>query len=259
MTNEQYEQQRENYFNSLSGTPKGANGTFRCEICKDKGYIDELEPNLYGDMVNHVMRECKCRKKQKILDAAECSGLDGTLQLCTFKTFEANEDWQKGIKETAQAFCEDERARCFYIGGQSGCGKTHICTAIFGTLIKKGFKALYMRWEEESRKLKAVTNDMRYEDLIRKYKDTPVLYIDDFLKVQSGGAPTEADIKLAFNLINSRYMDNNKITIISSEKTLDELLRYDEATMGRIVQMAGKYQLEIKRDKEKNYRTRKTK
>lgn len=251
--NEEYEIQRMNFYNSLPAKGK-EDGSFTCKICKDKGFVDTLEPNLFGDMVNHVLRECRCRRKTKILNVAERSGLDSLLRVCTFERFETLEAWQKQIKDGAQAFCNDESARCFYIGGQVGCGKTHICTAIFGNFIKKGYKALYMKWDEESRKLKAVTNDLRYSEMVKKFKEAPVLYIDDFFKVQNGGVPTEADVKLAFNIINERYMDNNKITIISSEKNFKELMKYDEATMSRIYQMAGKYQWSIEKDPSKNYR-----
>ena len=111
-----------------------------------------------------------------------------------------------------------------------------------------------MLWCDESKYLKSIANDNSYKDEIEKYKTVPVLYIDDFFKVQAGTTPSEADIKLAFEIINSRIIDNDKITIISSEKILDEIIDYDEATMSRIYQMAGKYKLAIAKDRNKNYR-----
>lgn len=134
------------------------------------------------------------------------------------------------------------------------CGKTHICTAIAGHYIKAGKEVKYMLWCEEAKKLKALVNDKSYQDLIRIYKTVDVLYIDDFLKVKSGESPTPADINLAFEIINHRLIENNKITIISSEKKLDELMEYDEATMSRIYQKTGVYKLNINKDISKNYR-----
>ena len=42
------------------------------------------------------------------------------------------------------------------------------------------------------------------------------------------------DVNLAFEIINARYNTSGLITLISSERTLDELMRIDEATASRI-------------------------
>lgn len=134
------------------------------------------------------------------------------------------------------------------------CGKTHLCTAIATDYIKKGYELRYMLWIDDSKMLKSLANDFAYQDKINIYKNVDVLYIDDFLKVKQGGEPTTADIVLAFEILNSRVMDDEKVTIISSEKTIDELLDYDEAMMSRIVQKCGRYKLNIGKDRSKNYR-----
>ena len=51
-------------------------------------------------------------------------------------------------------------------------------------------------------------------------------------------------------------MNPEQITIISSEKTMMNLLEYDEATMSRIYQHTGKYKTDIPKDIKKNYRLR---
>jgi DNA replication protein DnaC len=81
-----------------------------------------------------------------------------------------------------------------------------------------------------------------------------ILYIDDFLKVRNGEEPTNGDLNLAFEIINHRLLDKEKSTIISSEKTLDEIIMYDEALMSRVYQNAGEYNISIKQDRNKNYR-----
>ena len=62
--------------------------------------------------------------------------------------------------------------------------------------------------------------------------DTAVLYIDDMLK----GRLTETDVNVMYEIVNYRYM-NNLPLIISTEKNLDELLVFDEATGSRIIEM----------------------
>lgn len=86
-------------------------------------------------------------------------------------------------------------------------------------------------WREMAPKLKALVNERElYEAKMDKFKEADVLYIDDFFK----GNITAADINLAFELLNSRYNSRSKITIISTERTVEDLIEIDEALGSRI-------------------------
>ena len=80
----------------------------------------------------------------------------------------------------------------------------------------------------------------------------PILYIDDFLRNKQ---PTQAEIKLAFSIIDTRYQNGLK-TIISSEKSLKELHGIDEALTGRIYERTNKkeYYIDISRNPNYNFR-----
>ena len=96
-----------------------------------------------------------------------------------------------------------------------------------------------MLWRDESVKLKATVNDaVQYEKMMQELKTVEVLYIDDFFKIgqMDGGMqkPTAADISLAFEILNYRYNHADKVTIISSESTLEEIFAIDAAVGGRI-------------------------
>lgn len=235
-------------FNKTVGNLNNDDG-YDCDICKNKGcimYITE-DNTLY-------QRDCKCKKIRNILFKARRSGLGNILSDMTFDKYTSPNPWQVEIKNKAISFCSDDNSNWFYIGGQVGCGKSHLCTAIAGYYIKQGRDVVYMLWCEESKKLKAIANDIAYQSEVKKYKDAEVLYIDDFLKVRSGSSPSDADVNLAFEIINHRLLKDDKITIISSEKTLDEIMDYDEATMSRIFQKTGNYKINIEKDRNKNYR-----
>lgn len=247
---QEYEQKKIEWYNQTVGNLNEADG-YNCDICRNKGYIARLDEQGY-----EVHRPCKCQKIRATLKRAKRSGLGDIITEFTFDKFKDTEDWQKLIKNTAQAFCKDDNAKWFYIGGQVGAGKSHICTAIAAHYIKTGQEVKYMIWSEEAKKLKSLANDISYQTEIDIYKNVDVLYIDDFLKVKNGENPTTADINLAFEIINHRLLESSKITIISSEKTLDELMDYDEATMSRIYQKTGNYKLNIGKDRNKNYRLR---
>lgn len=223
---------------------------YNCDLCKNKGHIAYIK----DDMSSLYLSECKCMPIRKSIQRMTKSGMNGDFNKCTFEDFNTADDWQRKLKQKAMDFCGDDSAKWFFIGGQVGCGKTHICTAIVKHYLLSGKNVIYMLWCEESKRLKAVANDDRYSTGLKKYLDAEILYIDDFLKTRKGVAPTDADINLAFEIINHRVIGGDKITIISSERTLDELIEFDEATMSRIFEKAGNYRLNIPQDMKKNYR-----
>ena len=118
----------------------------------------------------------------------------------------------------------------------------------------------YMPWRDKIAELKAMSldNDRRAE-IIHGYKTAQILYIDDLYKVgraaDGSSNPTGADIGLAFEIINHRYI-NHLSTIISTEKTPQELVEIDEATGSRVIEMAGGNVFSLPRDTKSNYRLR---
>ena len=245
----EWTQKQVELFNNTEGKLHLKDG-YSCPYCKNKGIIAKTDSE--GVEVHYY---CGCMKTRKNLYEARKSGLKAVLSSFTFKNYKTDELWQKKIKDTAAAFCKDANANWFFIGGQPGCGKTHICTAISSFYLKSGYSVKYMNWCEDSKKLKGIIGDfLLYEKEFLPFKKAQVLYIDDFLKTKSGEEPTKGDINLAFELINHRLMNSGYITIISSEKTIAELCAFDEATMSRIYQCTGQYKLTINRDVRKNYR-----
>lgn len=248
---EDWKQQQIDMYNKSSGNLNEFDG-YNCDICHNKGFIARLDENGY-----EVHRFCNCQKVRNTLRRAKRSGLGDILSDFTFDKYNALEQWQIDLKNKAQAFCEDDAAKWFYIGGQPGCGKTHLCTAIAAHYIKRGKDVKYMLWCEEAKKLKSVVNEFaEYQTAVNELKNVDVLYIDDFFKTQHGEQPTKGDINLAFEIINHRLMNPELITIISSEKTLMDMLEYDEATMSRVYQHTGIYKIIIPKDLKKNYRLR---
>lgn len=229
---------------------------YNCDICKNKGYI--LKPELYRGVYNEVQCTCRCTKIRKTIRSLKRSGLENVVHDYTFDKYIATEDWQKSVLDTAKRYIDESKNDWFFFGGATGAGKSHICTAIAISLLKQGKEVKYMLWQDESKNLKARVNDIDYGDLIEKYKTVDVLYIDDLFKTGKDGTqkkqrPTTGDINLAFEIINARYV-GKKITIISSECTITDLIDIDEATAGRIKQKSGLYCLNIAPDRSKNYR-----
>lgn len=220
---------------------------YDCPLCKNKG----LRYRIRGEEI--VSSQCECIKTRHSLYLMRESGIHQTVNEKTLDDFKDVEIWQSGMKDKAKKYIEEKSNKWFFVGGQSGCGKTHICTAICMELIKKGNSLIYMKWADATRELKDAANDFYYEEIIKKYKDIDILYIDDFFKVQSGCMPTSSDVRIAFEILNSRLLAGKK-TIISSEFTLKDLLKVDEATVSRIFEMSNPYVVSIGKDSKKNYR-----
>lgn len=256
----EYEQRKADAYNASTGSLHIADG-YECEVCKNKGYIATVQgPEPFG-YYSETLTPCKCQKARKALLRLYRSGLKNSVKSCTFDKYEAAEPWQQTIKDAARRFVADKENNWFYIGGQSGAGKTHLCTAITVDYIRKGYEARYMLWRDEISAIKADINEPKAAETIKGLKEAPVLYIDDLFKMGKDAdgkvkMPTAADINIAFEIINYRYNNPDFVTIISSERTLSELLNIDEAVAGRIAEKAkvNGYCINLKKDPSRNYR-----
>ena len=217
---------------------------YDCHKCKNKGYIAVVNDDVMA------MAYCSCRTIRLSRRLLAESGINEDY---TLETYNPSEEWQKRILVKAKAYLVNPQG-WFYMGGQVGSGKTHICTGIVRELIEFGNEARYMLWRDDSTKLKANVNHPEdYANLIEPLKTVKVLYIDDFWKSNTG-EPTVADVNLAFEILNARYNRKDLITIISSEYYLDELMEVDEAVGSRIFERARDNRLDVARDGKRNYR-----
>ena len=239
--------------NELEGKLTG----YDCAKCKNKGYIYRVEERVdsYGKpYYAEIACKCECMRVRDELRRIDNSGLSKLLKRYTFKAYEASEDWQQYALKEACAFAKEPDG-WFYYGGQPGCGKTHICTAIVGYLLKQGRAAKYMLWQDDITKIKQAVNDGEMYDAINySYKAAVILYIDDFYKTLRGDFVSTADVNATFKIINYRYNEELP-TIISSEFSLQQIVEIDEALGSRIAEMAN-HKIFIERDPKKNYRFR---
>lgn len=258
VTPREYEQFKVDNFNEADGNRHLEDG-YECSICKNKALIAHLKEHEDGTF-SHYVTPCKCDEIRKSIIRLNKSGLKNIIKDYRFSNFEDSEPWQKTIKTAAMEYAKNPDG-WFYLGGQSGSGKTHLCCAICRDLIYAGKEVQYFMWRNDIVKIKAsVNNSEEYSKLIDKYKTCEVLYIDDFFKTgmskdDNANKPTQADINVAFEIINDRYNDPSLLTIISSELFENELLDIDEAIGGRIYERAKAFT--IGRDRKRNHRIKK--
>ena len=244
------EQIKVDSYNASAGERHLEDG-YDCPICKNKGIAMRLD--VTNGYPRGVFGDCKCIPIRNAILRMRRSGLKDIIKDYTFGKYDDVDPWQKSIKAVAMEYANDPHG-WFFIGGQSGSGKTHICTAICRELLLQGRGVLYMLWRDEVVPLKAmVTESADYVAAIEKYKNAEVLYIDDLFKTGKDQRPTGGDVNVAFEILNHRY--NSKLpTIISSECTTSALLDIDEAVAGRILERAIPFNLMP--DRARNYRLR---
>lgn len=229
LTEAEYERKKVDDYNASEGTLTG----YDCPVCHNKGLIMFLDKE--GE---RRLRDCQCMAQRRSIRYLARSGLSKVLDTYSWDRWKTPEQWQEEFVNAAKEYAAEPKG-WFMAAGKPGTGKTHICTAICGDLLRKGYEVRYLLWREFTTQAKAVlTDDEAYRDLVEPYKRVPVLYLDDLFKTGKGQEPTTGDCNLAFELINSRYADPTKITLISTELTAERLLDIDEAIGSRIYERA---------------------
>lgn len=237
MTDEEYEQLKVQSYNDSPGTLTGVD----CPICHNKGFIMVLEP----ETLEHKLRDCKCMAERRSIRYLAQSGLSKVLDTYSWDRWKCVEPWQNAFMEAAKSYAQHPHG-WFLAAGRPGTGKTHICTAICGDLLRSGYEVRYLLWRDFTTQAKAILTDREgYAELVEPYKRVPVLYLDDLFKIGKGQEPTTGDCNLAFELINFRYSNPEKLTIISTELTVDKLLDVDEAIGSRIFERAKDYYFDL--------------
>lgn len=259
------EQEEAQYRADLDNKTKGdLDDGVDCPKCLNRGFITEVRFDERFKKFYTVAVPCICQKQRAANRRLRRSGLAEVLEKKTFDAYETPNEGRKIVKDAAMRFASDPGDRWFFIGGQSGAGKSHLCTAIAGELLKKGKELRYMLWRDEIVHIKAVVNDPdQYGTVMDSLKRAEVLYIDDLFKIGKDDKgqvkmPTAGDVNAAFELLDYRYRVSGLTTIISSERTLPELNEIDEAIAGRIAEKSkeGGFCLNLKKDPEWNWRMR---
>jgi len=231
--------------NSMPGALTG----YDCKACLNRGYSTRLDEHGF-----EVTVPCACIKTRNSMRMAERSGLKDVLQSLTFQSFQTPEPWQAKLKGAAMRFAEKPDGAWFFVGGNPGGGKTHICTAICAELLSRGMEVRYFVWPSDIRRLKSLVNDGEYDQVFRDFADAQVLYIDDLFKSRSDSDLTASDIGRTFELINRRDQQPDKITLFSSERNIEAVIRIDEATGSRIFRRARGTLFDIGKNPKRNWR-----
>lgn len=241
---------------------EGSKTGYDCPICKNKG----VNYRISSETGSIVAVPCQCETIRQAARNAQKSGVGDMLKRCTLESYRATADWQKSALQTARDFLTHPDGNWLYMGGQVGSGKTHLCAAVTGELLHRGIRAVYAMWRTEVQYLRSHANDPEYKKRMEELCGVPVLYLDDFLKVENGEyqrtrtmgppSPSGSEIRTAFEIVNARYNSRKTITIFSSEHFLDDIHSFDSGIASRIAERCQKKRFlrEIERSEDRNMR-----
>lgn len=202
-------------------------------------------------------KKCECYEARMTVRRLETSGMSAEFRGKDFSSFETKGDKVLTMaKKICVAYVENfpqirsMRNNSIILMGQPGSGKTHLMAAMAREICEKHFVGFrYLEYRAEITRLKSlVLDNENYAKEILRWKDTPLLVIDDLLK----GKITDADINVMFEIVNYRYLRSMPM-IISTEKDADAILDFDEAVGSRILEMCKGRIIEIAGEKY-NYR-----
>lgn len=222
-----------------------------CPKCNDRGYV--LRTDERGI---EIATKCECYAVRQAERIMRMSGISEEFAGKSFDNFITKGNEQL-ISAKAKAvgyvdnFSQTERKRynSILFSGQVGAGKTHLGMAISTELMNRGISVVYMAYRNVVTRIKQkVTNEDLYSKELAVYMTARVLFIDDLLK----GKLSDSDINILYEIANYRYMNNLPI-IISTEKTPNELMIFDEAIGSRLIEMC-RGNIVVLWGKELNYR-----
>ncbi|EKQ56314.1 MAG: DNA replication protein [Clostridium sp. Maddingley MBC34-26] len=225
---------------------------FKCDLCKDTGYIIKHQEHSQP-----LMTPCECLEVEKVKRLWINSGINTDDLDKSFGNFDEWSNKSKEMKNKAieyyKAFnvIRAERRNSILLCGNPGSGKTHIALALANNFLKKDIRVVYMPYRDVVTSLKQnMIDEEYYKKTLSKYQTCEILLLDDLYK----GKVNETDVNIMFELINYRYL-NRLPMIVSTEFTIEKLLSFDEAIGSRIYEMSKNFLVEIE-GIENNYRLR---
>ena len=203
---------------------------YSCKICGDTGFVNG--------------KRCVCLEREiNALIRREC---DLTCENCTFEASLESHPHNKQVYDACQKYCQNidnKKILNVFLTGQTGTGKTYLCSAMANTLLKAGKTVLFVSaFKLNNDFLTAHTSfDTDKLAVIEHYLQPDVLIIDDL-----GTEPIYKNVtkEYLFALLNERLLAKRN-TIVCTNLMFDQIMDlYDERISSRLQAQALKVKLE---------------
>ncbi len=205
---------------------------YECQLCSDTGAVDN--------------KMCSCMRRKLVEAGIASSGMADLIARQSFENFsleyykQSEQNYSimstiyKVLSKYAQDFSPETSGNIAMFGG-TGLGKTHLSSAVAGTVIEKGHdvyyaSALSLFADFEMRRF-GNSSSASADGNIDRYFDCDLLIIDDLGTEVTNQFTTSC----LYDIINSR-LNSKKPTIISTNLTQDEFRkRYWDRITSRVL------------------------
>lgn len=246
-------QVRQNSGTVAPAPAKPAKDGIDCQRCGNTGWVA-----ITRDDGTTAMTHCpECWARRQVAHRLRNSGISPKdYERYTLASFDASRsESARKMKAMAESWLKDHtlNGTGFGLFGRSGMGKTHICIAVCQELTRRfGEPHFYFSYRAGIPNLVKASRSYSddYDAAMKKWKTCQNLYIDDLFKFSGrmeNGKLVGIDrdeLKVVFDLINARYL-NHLTTLFSSEYSVGNLARIDEALGSRIYEMVNPYALRV--------------
>lgn len=217
-----------------------------CKLCNGSGWVEQRDKdgNIIYDLTgNPRERPCNCNKVNLWLKKLNKKHLYERFIKSKFKTFKDDTEELKKAKNMAIRYSKDFKNKNLILSGKSGTGKTHLAYAVLSEIIKNEYMnndfitpeiVFYNDLIKGIEKAKKFTNKTNIEDIVNELEKPNVLLIDDFFKIKIN----DDILSVLFDVINARTYEDNKSTIITTEKSIVALDEIDGALLSRLLEKA---------------------
>lgn len=195
---------------------------YHCKKCDDTGFKEGKYCDCLIEEINKILKEESGFLNLEDFDKAN------------FDIFK-NKDIMQKLYALMKKWCHSNFDKSLvFISGQTGVGKTHLMKCMANELIKLHKIVLLttsFAMHQDFVKYYACRNPEEKQDLLEKYINTEILFIDDL-----GTELRQPNITVNFlyQVLNERKM-NKRPTIITTNLDLDDIMDYyDERILSRI-------------------------
>lgn len=224
----------ESYYNKVD-IMAFVNGYECCKACKS---ANDCQSSVKGfsPIIDEQGRlsyyRCALHERQQAVFAHEQNKANAAIpRLYRKMTFESLEDTgnTNTIKLAKSIASGNEAEKGLFLFGEPGCGKTHIAIATLQEWLNHKSGLFYTMPQLAGHMRSLVKDDVNLAELMTKLKNTELLVIDDL------GAEKWSEFlgQQMFELLNERNA-NERLTIITSNLTLDELVGHMESQGARL-------------------------
>ena len=192
-----------------------------CSVCKGAGVVhprtlDGLPD--YSRVIVCVAPGCMADSAMTYKSGENIakSGLHTKSQ--TFDNFKQVQGTEGAFKFANELAAGEAKFVWLLIYGGVGNGKTHLCNAIAKESLERGVEVLMLYAADMFSQIQAAMNDNTTEAVIKRFKEVPLLIIDDW-GVEYGTSWKESNFD---EILDARYW-TARATVVTTNKDITEL------------------------------------